>query len=721
MAQGGRDIMSSASKITQQAPGRPSVTTGSAWILDGPFPIDDGNIYQTSEQTPINQTFLVTTNQVMRPRGGKTSWQAEFTPRKWLGMFKTDECYSIEDDAFYEVPVSDGNTKLILIPTEYLHEQKTLSGWRDNEFQSKRSLSCSQEEKESQFDRADAKQDELYCDVLTDQFSRKRYLFCVDDHGSYFLESKRNEVKLKNLKDFQPNEIPKGAIILDKSECGVGLLAFDDKGDICPLFFPQNLLDSNQQHPVSGSFNNNPNQPEGNLFLKEDNLESSGKYGKDQAEGQLERETPKTSECQEYERQKQDPQVDNYANEDATQNPTSQTRIRTLATQNSHHDQFSDPDCLRGDEGTPFSKTVMDPTPAEHKPTLRERHSNSQHGMDRIASMQTDEVSTEKEHVYAGSYVEKLILRKELIMDLLSLYLDRSIYPKFRSAPSLAKRWEHLADYCKVDAKIKKQCGISAHLSPSEAMFKYLCQSEESINVGNLKKNLLEISRKDVHDELANNQNLLDDDNMNDLCDNHPETLLNICLHLDDNRSVRYWYHLGLKIGISGEILRSFKGPSEFSPSSAILEKIATLKPKLPLMKVLTVLQEVEKWVPGISNVLSDLAVDSSNTIQTLLDKFEAVEKLTALLDLEERAWMHFGSKLGMERLQLNSLREESPPSPTKLLMKHIVAKKPDLTMSFFLRALKSIERFDVITELEKFFVAKDIADILKGEEDFTQ
>ena len=234
--------MSSASKITQQAPGRPSVTTGSAWILDGPFPIDDGNLYQTSEQTLINQTFLVTTSQVMRPRGGKTSWQAEFAPRKWLGMFKTDECYSIENDAFYEVPVSDGNTKLILIPTEYLHEQKTLSGWRDNEFQSKRSLSCSQEEKEPQFDRADAKQDELYCDVLTDQFSRKRYLFCVDDHGSYFLESKRNEVKLKNLKDFQPNEIPKGAIILDKSECGVGLLAFDDKGDICPLFFPQNLL-----------------------------------------------------------------------------------------------------------------------------------------------------------------------------------------------------------------------------------------------------------------------------------------------------------------------------------------------------------------------------------------------------------------------------------------------------------------------------------------------
>ena len=108
-------------------------------------------------------------------------------------MFKTDECYSIENDAFYKAPVSDGNTKLILIPTGYLHEQKTLSGWRDNEFQSKRSLSCIQEEKVSQFNRADAKQDELYCDVLTDQFSRRRYLFCLDDRGSYFWNPRETE------------------------------------------------------------------------------------------------------------------------------------------------------------------------------------------------------------------------------------------------------------------------------------------------------------------------------------------------------------------------------------------------------------------------------------------------------------------------------------------------------------------------------------------------
>ncbi|PFX16436.1 hypothetical protein AWC38_SpisGene19292 [Stylophora pistillata] len=311
-----------------------------------------------------------------------------------------------------------------------------------------------------------------------------------------------------------------------------------------------------------------------------------------------------------------DPMVNSYLNENE-----SHDRTRILATQNSHHDQLSDLYQLLDDEGnSPYPKIVADPTSPEHKPTLRERQSNSQHRMDRIAPMRPDEVSKGKEHVNAGrntlnsfstsssgSYVEKLIVRKELIMDVLSLYLDRSIYPKFRGAPLFAQRWEHLADQCKVDVKVKKQCGSFAHLSPSEAMFEYLCQSGKSVTVGILKQYLLEISRKDVHDELANNQDLLDDANVNDLCDKHPETLWNVCLNLDDMRSVSHWYHLGLKIGINGERLKSFKDPSEFSPSQAILEKIETLRPQLPLTEMQMVLKELEKWIPGIGNVLNDL------------------------------------------------------------------------------------------------------------------
>ena len=57
---------------------------------------------------------------------------------------------------------------------------------------------------------------------------------------------------------------------------------------------------------------------------------------------------------------------------------------------------------VAGNLDTPFSTAVMDPTPSKHKPTLQERHSNSQHGMNRTATMHTGEVSTEKEYVNAG-------------------------------------------------------------------------------------------------------------------------------------------------------------------------------------------------------------------------------------------------------------------------------------------------------------------------------
>lgn len=52
-----------------------------------------------------------------------------------------------------------------------------------------------------------------------------------------------------------------------------------------------------------------------------------------------------------YDITEKDPQVDNYADEDVSQNLTGQARIPTLATQNSFHDQFSDPDYLHDDEG----------------------------------------------------------------------------------------------------------------------------------------------------------------------------------------------------------------------------------------------------------------------------------------------------------------------------------------------------------------------------------
>ena len=95
------------------------------------------------------------------------------------------------------------------------------------------------------------------------------------------------------------------------------------------------------------------------------------------------------------------------------------------------------------------------------------------------------------------------------------------------------------------------------------------------------------------------------------------------------------------------------------------------------------------------------------STIQTILEEPDVMEKLTALLDLEGNAWWRFGKKLGMSKLELDSLRPESPPSPTELLMNHIVGKEPDLNMKSFLEALANIKRIDVIRELKQFFSGK--------------
>lgn len=86
------------------------------------------------------------------------------------------------------------------------------------------------------------------------------------------------------------------------------------------------------------------------------------------------------------------------------------------------------------------------------------------------------------------------------------------------------------------------------------------------------------------------------------------------------------------------------------------------------------------------------------------------MEEVTALLD-RKRAWHRVGRKYGMSELELNSLRPECPESPTKLLLKAIVAKNPHLNMKRFLDALANVERYDAIDELKEFFYGKSSID----------
>ena len=93
-------------------------------------------------------------------------------------------------------------------------------------------------------------------------------------------------------------------------------------------------------------------------------------------------------------------------------------------------------------------------------------------------------------------------------MDVLSLHLDRSVYPGRRDVP-LIQRWEHLADVLEVPDEIKRQCeNFTGKRSPSECMFEHLCLTNDSLSIEVLKDQLREIKRKDVADELNNNSSL---------------------------------------------------------------------------------------------------------------------------------------------------------------------------------------------------------------------
>lgn len=93
-----------------------------------------------------------------------------------------------------------------------------------------------------------------------------------------------------------------------------------------------------------------------------------------------------------------------------------------------------------------------------------------------------------------------------------------------------------------------------------------------------------------------------------------------------------------------------------------------------------------------------------------MLDDLDALEKVTALLDLEENAWQRVGRMYGIDKRLLDSLKPGSVQSPTKVVMEYIVQREPALTMKTFLRSLENIERFDVIADLKDFFYGK-IAD----------
>ena len=101
------------------------------------------------------------------------------------------------------------------------------------------------------------------------------------------------------------------------------------------------------------------------------------------------------------------------------------------------------------------------------------------------------------------------IVSKAIIMDMICLHLDRSVSPSVRVASLITQRWEHLADEFKVPDDVKRQCvTYTGNLSPSEAMFEYLCRTHGSLKIETIKKYLAKLGRNDVIEVLEKNKDL---------------------------------------------------------------------------------------------------------------------------------------------------------------------------------------------------------------------
>ena len=97
--------------------------------------------------------------------------------------------------------------------------------------------------------------------------------------------------------------------------------------------------------------------------------------------------------------------------------------------------------------------------------------------------------------------------------------------------------------------------------------------------------------------------------------------------------------------------------------------------------------------------------------ISKLLNDFDAMEKITTLLDNETpgvNSWPQFAQKFDLTRKECDALRPDGLLSPTKELITHLIQVTPGLTVKEFIAAIENIGRLNDVTKvLEEFFKGK--------------
>ena len=88
------------------------------------------------------------------------------------------------------------------------------------------------------------------------------------------------------------------------------------------------------------------------------------------------------------------------------------------------------------------------------------------------------------------------------------------------------------------------------------------------------------------------------------------------------------------------------------------------------------------------------------------------MEEVTGHLDEQESYWRGFALKFyDFSDVVLNNFRPDPIISPTQTVMNYIIEENSKLSMRFFFKTLKKMERDDLIEALKEFFERKIFTD----------
>ncbi|CAH3037873.1 unnamed protein product [Pocillopora meandrina] len=662
MAEGGQgsgNIILSMGKIQKLAHGNVLLTNGSGWIVT--FPQIQGEIWPdlskttTSDEHSDYQTVVATTSQVVSKSdlASDLPWTAEFLPQKRFNL--GNEKFSLSLSTFHEVDLPGQKLSLMLFPIETLHKQKKFSRFLSNELQPNRSQLCYQEESKAALKVSANTMHELLCHVLVEDPTQKKpslnsYVLSMDELGLFFLHPYGNKAKLKTLEDFQNTEKPMGSVIIKEDGRVVGFLAFGDKDEILPLFFPRYFQDDGALSQAGLTQESHP---------KEKKTVCEGDHNRNKNGGSLL--LPFNQSIGNKNPDLYLPENEQIVGNEREPLEMSYPSLLGNSLYRTSHRSYSEHLELTPRTGRKLCKSISLPQ--------------------KIPLKDDSKVSMLESHIS---------LRGTLCQ-----YLDTSI--------KAAKGWKYLAELNKVSTDQSLE-----HHSRSKEMFEVVASQNPSLLIGEVKRLLRELKIMEVWKCF---EKLHDNMEIGNFLETQPPVFLNKVFLKLDHLPTDQWQTLGLNLGVERDNLRHIMtdcANQNQNPAQHVIGYIFRSHPTMLMGQFKKYLSDIKR--NDVKARLDDMK--DSSTIEDLHDDLDKMREITSMLNvpdnLTRKNYKDLADVCGVPSDLYQSLQPPCVASPTAVVLEEIVREKPHFTMYQLFLNLRDMKRLDVIQGISIFFVEED-------------